>query len=845
METVKIKLAWCLILFGLSVPGLLSAQVPVLPAPGSFPAAQATPQPPSGSEPVIRTIQIAFPTQGNVPSIEPQTYLYYIKTRPSRPSEDVWLLYDEELLLDDFRTLWGTGFLDDLSIETTDEPFPNGVMGKHVLYNMEERERVRIVEYNGSEQLKRTDIEEALERMDAVIQLDVFIDEALLRKVKDILTVMLAEDGYQSPTINTDVQAVAGGPKRVQVTFNIEDGPKSQLQRITFVGNETISGGTLRGQMKVNKEPTFWPLSIFKESTYKEHRFPEDAEAIVQYYRERGHIRVQVGQPQLTTLRDTPDGTERWVEMRIPIEEGRQYRLGKFEFEGVTVPTEEIVRAQFELEEGDYYNESEVRDGIERLQQLYGNSGYMEMLAFPDLSPRDQRVDEDGREVPTDGPAIVDVIMRAEEGDQYFVNRITFTGNRTTRDYVVRREFRLLEAGVFNSNALTTSVRRINQLGYFLPIQDDDITVDQVEGDEFQVNIEVPLEEQNRNQVSFGAGVSQFEGFFGQASFQTGNFMGRGETASVALMYGSRYKNFMLGLSRPYMFNRAISSGVTLFSQEFRFIGQFTQRTTGGNLTLGMPVGVWSRMFMGYSYEDVKVLELNPLYTDPQVLQYNPFLRDSLLIGQDGRRTISKLSPGWILNTIDNPIFPNSGKRLSASFEYAGVGGNTKFYKPRGEVIWYFRTTESQSVGLRFNGEYIVPFGDTVEIPIFERLFMGGEYSIRGFDLRSVGPMDESTGLVLGGNKSFLFNGEYIFTIAPPVRLILFFDTGQVQARGDRFSKTDFKTSTGAEVRFMMPVMNVPLRLIFAYNPQRSGVLDNSFRPESAFNFRFAVGSSF
>ena len=845
METVKIKLAWCLILFGLSLPSLLSAQVPVLPSPGSSPAVQTTPQPPIGSEPVIRTIQIAFPTQGNVPSIEPQTYLYYIKTRPSRPSEDVWLFYDEELLLDDFRTLWGTGFLDDLSIETTDEPFPNGVMGKHILYNMEERERVRIVEYNGSEQLKRNDIEEALERLEAVIQLDTFIDEAILRKVKDILTVMLAEEGYQSPTIEPDVQAVAGGPKRVQVTFNIEDGPKTQVQRITFVGNETISGGTLRGQMKVNKEPTFWPLSIFKKSTYKEHRFPEDAEAIIQYYRERGHIRVQVGQPQLTTLRDTPDGTERWVEMRIPVEEGRQYRLGEFEFEGVTVPTEEIVRAQFELEEGDYYNESEVRDGIERLQMLYGASGYMEFLAFPDLSPRDQRVDEDGLEVPTDGPAIVDVTMRAEEGNLYTVNRITFSGNRTTRDYVVRREFRLLEGGVFNSNALTTSVRRINQLGYFLPIQEEDVTTDQVEGDEFQVDIKVPLEEQNRNQISFGAGVSQFEGFFGQMSFQTGNFMGRGETASVAFMYGSRYKNFMLGLSRPYLFNRAISSGVTLFSQEFRFIGQFTQRTTGGNLNLGMPVGNWSRMFMGYSYEDVKVMELNPLYTDPRVLQYNPFLRDSLLIGQDGRRTISKLSPGWILNTIDNPIFPNSGKRLSASFEFAGVGGNTNFYKPRAEAIWYFRTTESQSLGLRFAGEYIVPFGDTVEIPIFERLFQGGEYSIRGFDLRSVGPQDEGTGLVLGGNKSFLFNGEYIFTLAPPVRLILFFDTGQVQARGDRFSQTDFKTSTGAEVRFMMPVMNVPLRLIFAYNPQRSGVLDNSFRPESAFNFRFAVGSSF
>ena len=118
----------------------------------------------------------------------------------------------------------------------------------------------------------------------------------------------------------------------------------------------------------------------------------------------------------------------------------------------------------------------------------------------------------------------------------------------------MRREFRLLEGGVFNSNALTTSVRRINQLGYFLPIQEEDVTTDQVEGDEFQVDIKVPLEEQNRNQISFGAGVSQFEGFFGQMSFQTGNFMGRGETASVAFMYGSRYKNFMLGLSMNLFF---------------------------------------------------------------------------------------------------------------------------------------------------------------------------------------------------------------------------------------------------------------------------------------------------
>ena len=308
---------------------------------------------------------------------------------------------------------------------------------------------------------------------------------------------------------------------------------------------------------------------------------------------------------------------------------------------------------------------------------------------------------------------------------------------------------------------------------------------------------------------------------------------------------GSRAKNFMLAFTEPYLFNRQISGGTSIFKQEFRFIGQFTQSTVGGTVTVGLPVADFSRMFLGYSYEEVRVKELNPLFTDPRVLLNNPFLRDSLLIGLGGHRTVSKVTPSYIHNTIDNPIFPNSGRRIIASFEFAGLGGNTNFYKPRVEGIWYFRQSPRTSVGLRVEGEYIAPFGGTVQLPIFERLFLGGEYSIRGFDLRSVGPRDAITGLVLGGNKSFLFNGEYLIQIAQPVRLIFFYDTGQVQDTGVGFTLDDFKTSTGAEVRFLMPVMNVPFRLIFAYNPHRSGVLDNSFRPETAFNFRFAVGSSF
>jgi outer membrane protein insertion porin family len=223
----------------------------------------------------------------------------------------------------------------------------------------------------------------------------------------------------------------------------------------------------------------------------------------------------------------------------------------------------------------------------------------------------------------------------------------------------------------------------------------------------------------------------------------------------------------------------------------------------------------------------------------------NPFVFDSLLIGEGGRRTVSKVTPSFVHNTIDNPIFPNAGKRLTMSIDLAMLGGNTQFYKPRAEAIFYRRHLPRTSFGGRIQAEFIAPVRGTATLPIFEKLFLGGEYSVRGFDIRSIGPSDPQTGLVLGGNKSLLVNGEYLISIANPVRLILFYDAGQVVDEDQQFALKNFRTSTGAEVRFFMPVLNVPFRLIFAHNPQRDGVLDNNLQPAKEFTFRFAVGTTF
>ncbi len=900
----------------LSLAASAAAQTPAAPSPVApaqpalQPATRAPILPPAGSGPLVRIVELRFEPV-NESLIEPQTYLYYIQTQSSRPSDGVWTPFTEDTersLLEDFKRLWATNFLDNLRIEVLDLPWDNGVLGKHVIFHMEERPRVKIVEYNPSDKVDRTKIEEKMKEANVSLRLDSFLDQGSVRRVEGILRAMMAEKGHQFADVKSRVESLPGGPKLAKVIFDITEGPKVKVRDIEFIGNEAIGDGRLKRKMKETKE--HWFLSwITGRGTYQEAKFEEDAEKVQEYYRERGYVQARVGTPEIRTLEDSEDKQTRWVQLRIPVTEGHRYRVGEVSFEGNTVIKSEFLQPLFKLEKGDWYSEKDVRKGFEKAREIYGGGGYFEFTGFPDMSF------EDPAEGPVAGPSepTVNVTMRLTEGEQYFVNRITFTGNNTTRDNVIRREMRLVEGGVFSTEALKYSIRRLNQLGYFQNLEQspDAVDVQKTANSKNEVDVTLKLEEQNRNQLTFGAGVSQFEGVFGQLSFQTSNFMGRGESLTLSMQAGSRAEQYQVAFTEPFLFDRNITGGIDVYKRSLQYINQFTQKSTGGNILFGFPVADFSRLFLTYSYEGTKVSDFNEAFFDPncffresgcrdislddlsqltpdalELLRRNPFLRDSLLIGQGGERTISKVTPSFVFNTIDNPIFPSTGRRLSVSSDFAGLGGNTNFIKPRVEAVGFFRHTTRTSFGVRGQLEYVRAYGGTEVLPIFERLYLGGEYSIRGFDIRSIGPRDINTNFVLGGNKSLLFNAEYLITIAGPVRLVLFFDAGQVRNNGEKFSwKEDvveivpppppllfdpfattrltvdgqvpqnegvvtgqtsaFKTSTGAEIRFFMPVLNVPFRLIFAHNPNRVGVLDNQFNPAKKFTFRFAVGTTF
>ncbi|HXI29057.1 MAG TPA: outer membrane protein assembly factor BamA [Vicinamibacterales bacterium] len=859
-------------------------------------AAAPRAQPPAGSPPIVLAFGPCFEGQGGTSVIEPQTYLYYIQLKQSRPSEGVWVPYDdssEKTIEEDFHRLWNTNFLDNLFVEANDYKFPNGTVGKVVTYNMEERQRVKIVDYTGSKAIETSKIDEKLKDANAQIRLDTFIDPGLIRKVSGIVRDMLREKGFQFAEVTPDIKEISGGgPKLVHVTFTMDEGPKVKIRKIDFVGNKAIGDSTLKAQLKDNTErgsfqdfihfPTWFMGLIGDHGTYQEQKFDEDAEKVVAYYRDHGYLRANIGVPEMKTVEDATDKKTRWIELKIPVTEGPRYKVGAFDVAGNSVVKSDFLKPLFKMNPGEFYGEKRIRKGLEKAREIYGSAGYMDFTGFPDYkfhddpNPNVPEAPEALRapvatEAKKDADApLVDVTMRIQEGERFYVNRITFVGNTTTRDNVIRREMRLVEDAPFNTEALKYSVKRLNQLGYFKPIEGGDgkgVDVQKVPNLPNKVDVKLKLEEQNRNQLTFGAGVSEFEGFFGQLSFQTANFLGRGESLTLSMSAGSRAQNYSLAFQEPFLFDRNITGGFNVFRQDVRYIGQFTQRSTGAVLTFGWPLSGFSRMFTNYSYERVRVTEIADVYQDPTVLARNPFLRDSLLIGQSGERIISKVVPSYVYNTVDQPIFPTSGKRFTASIDLAGIGGNTNFYKPLVEGVWYLHQSNRLTLGMRGQAEYIHPFTGLKELPIFEKLFLGGEYSVRGFDIRTIGPQDPVTGLVLGGNKSLLFNVEEQVTIAGPVRLIAFYDAGQVQSGptllgppafvpaggstdtivvpGKSFNMQDWKTSTGLEVRFFMPVLNVPFRLIFAFNPQRSGVFDNTLQPQKAFQFRFAVGSTF
>jgi outer membrane protein insertion porin family len=756
--------------------------------------------------------------------LAPETFLYYVSTKAGDR-------YDEYRLKEDFRRLWDTGFIDDLYIDVVD-----GTKGKIVRFVVSERKRIAIVDYRGGKSVTSTTIEEELKKKEAAIKIDSFYDPGKAKRVEQIIRDMLSEKGRPFATVKHETKGVGGAG--VQLSFTIDEGPKARVVDIDFVGNDKFSDGKLRRQMKKVKARGFWNMTwLLGKTTYTPEKWTDpqegDKKRLEDFYLNHGYVTAVIGEPRLSYV-DVKKGKKpvKGIRMEIPVSEGDQYRVGEIKFDGMKLFNPELVRPLFKIQPGDVYAEKRFRKGFDKLRDAYGAQGYFQWTARTDRKPDPEK-------------KVVDVTLAMDEDKRYYVGKITFTGNTSTRDKVIRREVYMNEGDVFNTEALKLSIRRINQLGYFKPMEGvPDLGPSELGNDKIDVTFKV--EEQNRNQFTFGGGVSGLEGTFINASFQTANFLGKGETFSISAQSGRRTKNYQIAITEPYLFDRPITAGFDIFKRKLTYetftnVVGYTDDRTGASLVVGLPLGRFTRLYTNYSYQIIRIEGLNELLgIDPDNPDETGPVFDPFFFGEEGRRRESTFSPSFVHNTVDNPWTPRSGLKISFTPQVAGgiLGGSVNYFRPDAEFIWYIPHTRKTALGVRAQASYIREYGDTQKLPLYQRFFLGGETQIRGYNLRTVGPIDAENNRALGGNKMVLFNAEYYIDIGGPLRFLFFFDAGQAYLEGKRIDLKQLRTSTGAELRFIMPVLNVPFRLIYALNPNR-----DAFQPKST--FKFAVGTTF
>jgi outer membrane protein insertion porin family len=833
--------------------------------------------------------------------------------------------YDPAVVERDFNSLWNTGYFDDVRIEK--------IQGEGCLQleiYVREKPTISEINYKGLNAVSVSDVLERMKKEKVGLSVESQYDPTRVKREEVVLQEMLGEHGHQFATIKTEVKTIP--PARVALTFIIKEGPTVKVGKIAFTGNTALNHRELVAAMK-NLKPIGIPHSIILENifprTFDASKLDEDAERVRAAYRDKGYFHAITGEPQ-TNVRNAGGinpftlhpSTGKRVDIVIPIEEGERYRLGSIKFTGNKAYSNvKALRAQFPVKDGDYFNATLFSKGITNLQKAYGEGGYINMVPTPI-----PRTDEAKKLVYLD----IDI----DEGKQFYVSRIEFTGNTLTRDRVIRRELLVEEGQVYNSRLVDLSLLRLNQLNYFDVLRSEQDVETRQNADAGTVDLLIKLHEKGKNSIGLNGGVSGLSGSFIGLNYETNNFLGLGETLSVNANIGDLSRNLSFGFNEPYLRNKPVSLGIQVFERKTDFnpaksyaitsgqstnltnaqqslLNNYNQSTTGLTVStsealrkLFRRTGV-ARVGISYSLSRSGITTFNQ--NTLSVFQTLAFRSGIAGANQLNGIITSTVVPNFSFSTLDRAVGPHSGKDLNIAFSFAGVGGNTKYYSPVATFRQFFPmkglkiSREGHNVlGYRIQLANIAGYGGQVAPP-FSRLYGGGENEVRGFDIRSNSPYtflptkvmfnltnpDGSTvprdpsnptlGNVqiplpvyrlapIGGDTALTSNLEYRFPIINQVTFAFFTDFGltmnteptqlrqsvegistlnsplygcpRVSPTGDceggyqlpPFSiflkdvpHTNFvpRMSNGAYLQVVMPIINAPFIIYYAYNPLR------------------------
>ncbi len=704
----------------------------------------------------------------------------------------------------DVRAIYKLGHFQD--VQALKEDSDKGVV---LVYSVQEKAIVREIAFAGNKEITTDKLKEALEfRVNSV-----FSAKDLAKSIAKIKK-MYGDEGYYLAEIKT--QTKQSSPSDLTVTLTIVEGDKILIKEIHLDGNKAFSSSKLKGLMETKEK---WFLSwLTGAGTYKEEVLKNDSLLISDHYLNNGYINIKVGEP---TVKLNESKTA--LEVYIGITEGEQYRIGAIGFKGELLDPAADLRKKLKSEPDEIFNRSILRTDIGTLTDLYGDKGY----AFATINPQ-TRLDNDKK--------TVDMTFDIEKGELVSIERINITGNPKTRDKVIRREMRITESGLYSATGMKRSKQNLMNLGFF-----EEANIATAKGSASnKLNVNVDVKEKPTGTFSIGGGYSSLDGFIGQGSVQQANFLGLGLKANLSASIGGKSKTYALGLTDPYFMDTKWTLGGDIYRSE-RVYTDYTRRLTGGDIKGGYPINDFLGTFMMYKYE-IKDL-FNP--SSPYQTLHDAFGNDTYPLGTT---TTSSIFGSITHNNTDYRLDPSTGMINSFSIEYAGLGGDNKYARFITDHTYFHPLYKKLIASTKLTLGYIGEVGQPV--PIDEKFYLGGIYSLRGFKARTVAPTkiqitkdingnQANDQIYLGGNTEVFGNVELTFPLLSEAGLkgVMFFDYGN--SFNDKSALFDtMLTSYGLGIRWASPIGPLRLEYGIPINPRKD--IDST-----SGRFEFSIGTMF
>jgi outer membrane protein insertion porin family len=702
---------------GLAAPAMAqtgpASAPPAQTAPAQAPAAQEAPALPGATvapEPA-RTVA-SLSVQGNQ-RLEPETVLSYTSLRIGEP-------YTQERLDQALSDLYATELFADVVIA--------GVDTGNLIIQVRENPVINRIILEGNRRLKDDKITPEIR----LAPRQIFTRSRARADVARIIELYRRQGRYAA---SVEPQIVQLDQNRVDVVFEINEGPRSRVRRINIIGNEEYGDRRLIQEMATREH--VWYNIFSSRDTYDPDRLAYDQQKLRQFYLTQGYADFRVVSAVAELTPDRRDFIITYV-----VEEGERYKFGEITVESdIRDFSADRLRAGLAMQPGDWYNAQQVEDTLTQLNELAGVFGY----AFSDVRPQYTR----SRENLTMG-----IVFHVAETPRVYVERIDISGNSTTQDKVIRREFRLAEGDPFNNVRVRRSRDRIQSLGYF----QDNLEITQEQGSApDRVVLGVAVEERATGQLQLSAGFSSIERFLVNASIQQRNFRGHGQELRASVNYSSYSKSVELGFTEPYLFDRNIAIGFDLYRRDFNsfnFLGEdrtttYEQVTTGGQIRAGVPLTETLQLALRYSlnYDEVGLNEdiyfTDPDGTGPLPAVCNPLVAGRYLCDTIGDNLTSSFGYSVVWDTLNNRLRPSRGTRIVFNQDFAGLGGDVHYLRSRLLASKYWNLFGGFIFGLSGEAGYIHSFDDGTPtsdpVRLTDRFFLGSP-QIRGFDIRGVGP---------------------------------------------------------------------------------------------------------